>query len=589
MTRTARSITGALAVLVMAVPGFPQPFGRPAFIGIGAPGFSSFDVATDGAGLWLATACSGSTRRSSDDGGTWTSVDTGTGCPLAVAGTAGGTWLLGHFGAVGPYVKRSSDGGLTWGPSVLVGEGYWASPEALVTDGAGTWITNWLEEGVFIGRHLSRSADDGITWGVPPVLSFELSGSDLATTGSGTWVAAFTDRSSAPPRDFDVSFARSVDNGLTWSPPAFLNTTASSDVVDDFGVALVTDGSQTWGAAWIAGNDVVVARSVDDGTTWSTPLAIAADAGPGRAAPSIAASGSDWIVVWTETTEFGGSVIKEARSSDGAASWSAPACVTPGCRFTTSGRRSPFVNVRAAVVRARAGGGWLAAWDADAEGPYTPEFAGPRRRDIAVARSSVPCASDADCQRCERCTESGVCVLGARPGCRSATLPGKGSLVLGAPETAPQRHRIVWKLTRGEATSVGNFGDPTTVDAYSFCLFDESAATTDLLYAADIPAGGLCNGRPCWRGTPSGYRHLSKPSSAIGVRSVELKGGSEGRTKVGFRGEGEALQARLLGLPLSPLPMPLRVQLQAANGACWEATFSTASRNQRGLFKARAD
>jgi hypothetical protein len=320
---------------------------------------------------------------------------------------------------------------------------------------------------------------------------------------------------------------------------------------------------------------VAVARSLDDGATWSAPVTVAGCTGPEQEEPWIATNGSgDWIVAWTEGTVDGAGGIVGARSSDGAASWSAPAGVSPGCRFNVRSSGPP-------VVRVRTNGGWLASWLADVGGHLDI--------DMVVARTNVPCSSDTDCQACEACSGSGECALGPRPGCRGATAPGKGILRLNDRENA-DKDSLIWKLAKGEATSVGDFGDPTTTDAYAFCLFDESAAPTDLLFAADIAASGLCGSSPCWRGTAMGYKYRDGfGSSSDGIRSVQLRAGSEGRAKVSLKGGGEKLQERLLGLPLLPLPTPLRAQLQASNGACWESAFSTTKRNDAGSFKASAD
>jgi hypothetical protein len=45
--------------------------------------------------------------------------------------------------------------------------------------------------------------------------------------------------------------------------------------------------------------------------------------------------------------------------------------------------------------------------------------------------------------------------------------------------------------------------------------------------------------------------------------------------------------------PSAPFPVPLRVQLEASNGECWEATYSTVKKAVRGfansVFKATSD
>jgi hypothetical protein len=52
-----------------------------------------------------------------------------------------------------------------------------------------------------------------------------------------------------------------------------------------------------------------------------------------------------------------------------------------------------------------------------------------------------------------------------------------------------------------------------------------------------------------------------------------------------------AARGDLLALPAQgvPLDLPLRVQLQTANGDCWESAFSAALRNDGTRFQALSD
>ena len=471
---------------------------------------------------------------------------------------------------------RSDDGGLTWGPPVRLSETVLqrGSPGGIATDGAGVWIVVWFHDLVFA----ARSVDDGLTWESPVELSGPTSFSRfpaIATDGNGTWVAAFEsfeDLGGTIGNDLDILFVRSTDNGLTWEPRAVLDTTASGDVDPDTDVALATDGGGTWVATWTSGEDVLVSQSVDDGAMWGAPVTVSGIASAQRFSPSVTTDGSgNWIVGWGEV-EDGDSDAVEARSSDGAATWSDPACISPGCTVDAYQSFAP-------IVGARAGGGWLAAWLVDAGG----------HRDAAIARTGVSCSTDANCRPCEVCSGDGTCAIGPRLGCLQATAPGKGNIRIRDRATS-SKDALIWTLTKGEATSLADLGDPTTADGYTFCLFDQSGTASDLLFVADLSAGGTCGTPACWRSTATGYRYWdgSKPSPA-GIRSALLKSGSAGRAKFIVKGKGDFLQERLLGLPVPPLPAPLRAQLQAATGACWDTTFSATQQNGGGSFKARAE
>jgi hypothetical protein len=65
-----------------------------------------------------------------------------------------------------------------------------------------------------------------------------------------------------------------------------------------------------------------------------------------------------------------------------------------------------------------------------------------------------------------------------------------------------------------------------------------------------------------------------------------MKAGLQGKAKTRFKGKGDNLPAFAL-----PLGLPVTAQLQAANGQCWEATFSAAGskENDGTQFKGKSD
>jgi hypothetical protein len=160
---------------------------------------------------------------------------------------------------------------------------------------------------------------------------------------------------------------------------------------------------------------------------------------------------------------------------------------------------------------------------------------------------------------------------GAAPltGCRSA---GSGGVRL------IQKGRVVsWAWQRGQATDFVDFGDPRhTRTHYAFCVYDESAPTPALVFRALAPAGGTCRFDPspqdlsCWRDVRDGYRYRDDFRTPEGLSSMRLKEGADGKARITLKASGD-----LVGLPSLPLGVPVRAQLQAANGECWETTHSS--------------
>ena len=135
----------------------------------------------------------------------------------------------------------------------------WTAPAALNTNAA------------------TDTGSDGFIFGSPQV----------TTDGAGNWVAVWHSAENVGGTigtDFDILVARSTDNGATWSAPAALNTNATTDTGSDSVPQVTTDGAGNWVAPWhsvenlggVIGTDldILVARSTDNGATWTAPAAL---------------------------------------------------------------------------------------------------------------------------------------------------------------------------------------------------------------------------------------------------------------------------------------------------------------------------
>jgi cysteine-rich repeat protein len=186
-------------------------------------------------------------------------------------------------------------------------------------------------------------------------------------------------------------------------------------------------------------------------------------------------------------------------------------------------------------------------------------------------------AGDGCSPACEvRCTTAPVAA------CRVPVLSGKAQLVL---EDRPQdaKDRLIWRWLKGSATAVADFGDPLTDDDYALCIYDESGGPA-LVFEAAAPAGGMCAGHPCWKAVAQGFAYDDPERTPAGLDTIALEAGGAGDARIAVTGKG----ASLVPPPL-PLALPARVQLQATNGSCWEATFSAASKNDGVVLEAVSD
>ena len=354
-------------------------------------------VTTDGRGTWIAVWHSKDKKfgvdfdilvaRSTDGGVTWTApvaLNTNArkdsrddGYPQ-VTTDGQGTWVAAWRswdslgGTIGTdtdiLVARSTDGGVTWtAPAPLnsnagsdAGDDFWPQ---VTTDGQGVWIAVWysldsLRGTIGTDRDIlvARSTNGGVTWTAPAALNSNAgndAGNDyypeVTTDGQGVWIAVWYSLDSLGGTigtDRDILVARSTNGGVTWTAPAPLNTNAGSDAGNDYYPQVTTDGWGTWVAVWDSSDslggamgvdfDVLMARSMDGGVTWTAPAALNTNAG-GDAGddwyPQVTTDGQGtWIAVWYSLDSLGDTIGTDwdglvARSTDGGVTWTAPAAL----------------------------------------------------------------------------------------------------------------------------------------------------------------------------------------------------------------------------------------------------------------------
>ena len=181
--------------------------------------------------------------------------------------------------------------------------------------------------------------------------------------------------------------------------------------------------------------------------------------------------------------------------------------------------------------------------------------------------SGVCTGEPVECGRCQACDPGRGCHPALAETCRHSLAPWANRLEIrhGAD---PSGDRLRWQWRRGEWTPAAALGDPFAGDDYTFCVFGQRGR--HVLVSIDAPAGGTCGSQPCWahRG-PAGVRYRDWTARG-GVASLRVDAKPNGKAKAVVQGRGASL-----GLPPLPLALPLTVQLQAGDGACWEATYDT--------------
>jgi len=312
-------------------------------------------------------------------------------------------------------VARSTDDGATWTAQVALNSlaatdiGMDESPQ-VTTDGAGIWVAVWNSNQDYnqpcrpqdtcppdklpdtdFDILVARSADDGATWTAQVALNSRATadgrglpnngGTDknpqVTTDGNGVWVAVWnSDDGYNAPRDpdHDILAARSMDGGATWTAQVNLNTNAGIDFEDDLLPQLTTDRQGVWVAVWESKEslgdtigtdaDILVARSSDDGATWTAPAPLnsnaASDTGQDQAPQLTTDAQGAWIATWHSRDSLGGTIgtdadILVARSMDDGVTWTAPAPLNTNAADDSEDDNSPQVTTDES-------GAWVAVW-----------------------------------------------------------------------------------------------------------------------------------------------------------------------------------------------------------------------------------
>ncbi len=179
-------------------------------------------------------------------------------------------------------------------------------------------------------------------------------------------------------------------------------------------------------------------------------------------------------------------------------------------------------------------------------------------------------------------TPTPQCASGPDVGCKTSLAAGSGLVTLKdrSPDSSDQ---LLWKWRKGAATSPADVGDPLTSTHFDLCLYDGTPA---LVASALVPAGGSCNGRPCWKAVATGFVYARKDALPNGITKLDVRSGADGSARITLNGKGDPLA-------LPPLPIvafPFMVELHGSTGACWSASYSSSvQRNDTELFKARSD
>lgn len=146
------------------------------------------------------------------------------------------------------------------------------------------------------------------------------------------------------------------------------------------------------------------------------------------------------------------------------------------------------------------------------------------------------------------------------------------------------KDQIKWSWKKGAAFATEDLGDPSGTMSYALCVYDRSGGTPSAIMTLLIPPNGV------WQSKGSkGWSYVDGTGTFAGVQKLQLKAGSDGKTKAQVKAKGDNL----------PMPLPysaeqffandpsVTVQLINSSGSCWTSDFTSVKKNTPLLYKAK--
>lgn len=474
-------------------------------------------------------------------------------------------YVVGDPYQLGIVGRRFDSTGTPLGSAFLVNSyttGFQGSPR-VAADAAGNFVVVWYTDYLYPGLSLSGQRFDSS--GSPTGGEFVVTTGDIPYIGPFERPGVGVKVAAAPTGEFMVVWE-------TYPPDIFARVydSAGAPVGAQFQVNAYTTGYQHYPgvAADAAGNFVVVWSGDGYGgsyygvhgrrfTSTGTPIGGEFQArtstggyAVGFGVRAAADASGDFVVVWSTYTAIAGR------------------------QFTSAG-----VPVGAEFEVAPLGGGYYYGYW------WFPDVASTGPGEFVVVWNEYDRTGEYGYEFFEivaqRFVDRGPCTPLPKTTCRESVVNRRG--VLKMKEGASDRSdRLVWRWVRGEATTLGDFGDPFNTTDYAFCVYDASGEQQPIFEVA-APAGGTCRDRPCWLELSGGRPEFNDPDTLQGgLRRLRLKPGEDRRSSVVVAAKGENLT-----LPVLPLTPPVTAQVQATNDMCWTATYDALiRRNETGLFRA---
>ncbi len=244
------------------------------------------------------------------------------------------------------HVRRTTDGGAHWTPSVTISAAGVTGERASVAADGQTVVASFAGGAACpnapCGLQVARSVDGGVTWDVPETLSGGIASDSEITIRGLTAVVAWNDRLTGK-----VRVRVSTDGGDTFNPASVLDTTANLIGATAEARASVAIGSGVIYVSYISDSHTLkLRRSTDGGVTWHPAQTISTQA-TGLWGQDLAASGNTAVVAFARYVSPDVWIAYRRTSNRGVA-WSGASNLTSPSAPTAT---NPIVDVQGGTWR----------------------------------------------------------------------------------------------------------------------------------------------------------------------------------------------------------------------------------------------
>ena len=217
------------------------------------------------------------------------------------------------------YYKRSTDGGLTWGPDLrMTAEPADSRAPSIAASGAYSMMVWYDKRDGSNGEIYFRKSDDGgLTWSPDTRLTYDPAYSSRPSVAlSGMTAHVFWGDSRTGL--FEIFYKRSTDNGSTWTPDTQL--TGQSGITSwPFAVSEGPHVEIIWYDTRDGTYEIYTKRSLNGGSTWG-PDERLTHYSSWKFCPALALSGANIHVAWSDGRHGQGEIYYK-RSTDGGTTW----------------------------------------------------------------------------------------------------------------------------------------------------------------------------------------------------------------------------------------------------------------------------